>query len=50
MDVWLHRIFQALVEADTLEGARERVTAILAEHDEAVREALRSMRGKVPLA
>jgi hypothetical protein len=43
---WFHRILQALAEADTLEEARERVATILAEHDESVREALVSMRGR----
>jgi hypothetical protein len=46
---WLHRILQVLAEADTLEGAREQVATILAEHDESMREALASMRGKMPL-
>jgi len=50
MDVWLHRILQALAEADTLEEAQEQVAVILAEHDETIREALRSMRGQVPVS
>jgi hypothetical protein len=44
---WFHRILQALAEADTLEEVRAGVATIVAEHDESVREALASMRGKV---